>query len=183
MSGRDTVWVSFARALDGLALALHQRNLRIHLAAAVGVVSAGLFLNLSPWQWLAVFSAVFLVMVAEIFNSSIEAVVDLVTRERRPLAGAAKDMAAGAVLLASFYALVVAGAVFVPAAAGAAAMAVAQGGLAAGFGGVRLVFLALFLLSAVAVFFLLFQRGPLGRGKRVTPENWSGHGQDSPHKG
>lgn len=159
--------------MDGLALAFRQRNLRIHLVAAVGVVAAGFFLGLEQWRWAAVFSAIFLVMMAETFNSAVEAAVDLATQQIHPLARAAKDMAAGAVLLSALYAITVAGVVFVPAAV--RALGPAAGALLVG----RWPFAVLFLFSSAAVLTLFFQRAPTGRGSDALLENYRSEGKDT----
>lgn len=91
-----------------------QLNARIHLAATIFVVGAGFFFGLSSGEWLAITAAIGLVWVAEGLNTAIEAVVDLVTPEFHPLAGRAKDIAAGAVLLAALTAAIIGTLVFYP---------------------------------------------------------------------
>jgi diacylglycerol kinase (ATP) len=91
---------SFAVAWDGvLETALRQRNMRVHLVAGllVCLVASGIALGV-PEQ-LALLLCVFLLLSAEVANSSLEALVDLVTRERHDLARVAKDAGAGAVLV------------------------------------------------------------------------------------
>jgi undecaprenol kinase len=91
-----------------------QRNMKVHLAAAVAVVVAGLVLGISAVDWACLAAAIGLVLTAETLNTVIETLVDLVTAEYHPLAKAAKDMAAGAVLIASVAAVGVGVAVFLP---------------------------------------------------------------------
>jgi diacylglycerol kinase len=91
-----------------------QRNMRVHLAAALAVVVAGLVVGVSATDWACLAVAIGLVLTAEAVNTVIETVVDLITTEYHPLAKAAKDAAAGAVLLASAAAVGVAVAVFLP---------------------------------------------------------------------
>jgi diacylglycerol kinase len=91
-----------------------QRNMRVHLAAALAVVVAGLIVGVSATDWACLAVAIGLVLTAEAVNTVIETVVDLITTEYHPLAKAAKDAAAGAVLLASAAAVGVAVAVFLP---------------------------------------------------------------------
>lgn len=108
-------WRSFSFAAQGVWHAVRtQRNMRVHLAAAVAAVAAGLALRISAADWAAVAVVIGLVLTAEILNTAIEALADLATGEYHPLARAAKDMAAGAVLVASVAAVGVAVAVFVP---------------------------------------------------------------------
>lgn len=91
-----------------------QRNMRVHLVAAAAAVTAGLVLRIGAVQWACVALAIGMVLAAEIFNTVVEAVIDLQTPQYHPLARVAKDAAAGAVLITSVAAVGVAVAVFVP---------------------------------------------------------------------
>jgi len=100
---------SFNYAIAGIVHALKtQRNMRIHFTAAFLVLGLGLFFRLSPRDLLILFFAITLVIVAEMFNTAIEAVVDLYTKEFHPLARIAKNVAAGAVLMAAINSVIVA---------------------------------------------------------------------------
>ena len=91
---------SFRWALSGIWQATRsQRNMKIHWLAAVLAVGAGAWLGLGPGEWAAVILACAAVLGAECMNTAVEAVVDLASPERHPLAKRAKDCAAGAVLL------------------------------------------------------------------------------------
>jgi diacylglycerol kinase (ATP) len=104
--GRHGVAKSFRFAAEGLALALRtQRNLRIHFAAAGAVLLASAALAVSALEALLLLTAVVIVPLAELFNTAIEAAVDLATTRFHPLARTAKDVAAAAVLVASVYAV------------------------------------------------------------------------------
>lgn len=104
--GRHGVAASFRFAFRGLIFALRtQRNLRLHAGAAALAVAAGAILDVSRLELLFLGSAIAAVSIAELFNTSIEAAVDLATRSFHPLARIAKDAAAAAVLVASFYAV------------------------------------------------------------------------------
>lgn len=106
---------SFRWAVCGLVDAWQkERNMKIHSVATFLVLVLGLWLHLERLEWLFILSAVFLVVTMEMLNTSLERVVDLFTREYHPLAGAAKNAAAGAALLASLYALLVAGFILLP---------------------------------------------------------------------
>lgn len=95
----------------------NERNMRIHACAAVAAVAVGAYARLERDEWLWVALSIALVMSAECVNTGMERVVDLVVGTRRePLAKAAKDTAAGAVLVMAAFALVVACLVLVPAA-------------------------------------------------------------------
>lgn len=88
--------------------------MRIHLAAAVVTVGAGLFFSISSGEWLAVLGCMVLVMASELFNTAIEKVCDLISREQDERIGYIKDICSAAVLLACLFALAVAAVVFVP---------------------------------------------------------------------
>jgi undecaprenol kinase len=91
-----------------------QRNMRVHLLAALAAIAAGLALHIDATDWACILTVIGLVLTAETLNTVVEAVVDLCTDEFHPLAKAAKDMAAGAVLISSAAAVGVGIAVFLP---------------------------------------------------------------------
>ncbi len=104
---------SFNYAIDGLIYVLRtQRNMRIHFVAAAIVLGLALLFRLPAWAFVALIFASSLVIVTELINTAIEATIDLVTTTYDPIAQIAKDVAAGAVLLASINALLVAYFVF-----------------------------------------------------------------------
>ncbi len=108
-------WSSFRVAFAGIAFLLRtQVHVRWHLAATLLVITAGVIVGVSRGEWLALISAMALVWVAECLNTSIEQTCDAITREQRPQIRHAKDVAAGAVLLASIFAVVIGLLVFVP---------------------------------------------------------------------
>ena len=102
------VAASFRAAWNGVVeTALHQRNMRIHVVAGVLVGILGSSIAFGVVERLALLLSVFLVLSAEVANTALEALVDLVTRERRELARAAKDAGAGAVLVLAAASVVV----------------------------------------------------------------------------
>lgn len=104
--------IGFRHALRGARWALRtQVNVRIHAAAAVAALAAAAWLRAPAAPVLA---AIGLVLVAELMNTAIEELVNLVSPERHPLAGRAKDLAAGGVLLAAATAVAVGLAVLGP---------------------------------------------------------------------
>ncbi len=106
---------AFRDAGRGVAFLIRgEAHARIHLLATLIVLGLGLWLGLPLTDWLALILAVGLVWVAEAVNSAIEATVDLVSPDWHPLAGKAKDIAAGAVLLAALCAASVGVLVFGP---------------------------------------------------------------------
>jgi diacylglycerol kinase len=99
---------SFRYASSGLWHALKtQRNVLIHVSIAITVVIAGMALDLNTGEWAIIALTMGFVFTAELFNTVIEAVIDLVTEEYHPLAKKAKDVAAGAVLAAAITAVAV----------------------------------------------------------------------------
>lgn len=107
-SRRSIIW-SFNYAIEGIVYALRtQRNMRVHMALAVLVAIGSLVVGVSRIQLVAVVFAVSLVFVAELINTAVEAAVDVATDGYDPLAKVAKDVAAGAVLIAAINALIVA---------------------------------------------------------------------------
>lgn len=106
---------SFGYALKGIAtLVRTQPHAQLHLLASVLVVGLGFYFGVERGEWLALLLAMGLVWVAEALNTALEFLTDRVSTEHHPLSGAAKDVAAGAVLLAALVAAVVGGVVFWP---------------------------------------------------------------------
>jgi len=94
-------------AIEGILWAAKtQRHMLFHLVSAILVLVLALFLRLTLHEFALLALAITLVLFAELVNTAIEVVVDLVSPEFHPLAQRAKDVAAGAVLLASVGALV-----------------------------------------------------------------------------
>jgi len=104
---------SFYYAFRGImSVIASERNMRIHLLAAVSVISLGFYFHISTTEWCLAVICIGMVMAAEVFNSAIESLTDLVKPEHHPMAGKIKDAAAGAVLLVSIAAGVVGMAIF-----------------------------------------------------------------------
>lgn len=99
---------SFRFAFSGLWHVLRtQPNIYIHLGIAGAVILLGLWLRLSFEQWAIVALTIGFVLVNELINTAVEAMVDLVSPEYHPLAKIVKDVMAGAVLLAAMTSVVV----------------------------------------------------------------------------
>lgn len=106
---------SFNDAASGLVRAARtQRNVRVHLVAAVAAVALALYLRLGRAEVVLVALAIGLVLVAELLNSAVEGIVDLVVEHEHPAAKAAKDVAAGAVLVAAAVAVACAWLILAP---------------------------------------------------------------------
>lgn len=97
-----TLLESFNFAFEGIIHVMrNERNLRIHFALALGVIIAAVAFDVTRIELVALLLAISFVLIAEMLNSALEAVVDLVTPSVEPFAKIAKDVAAGAVLIAT----------------------------------------------------------------------------------
>ncbi len=106
---------SFLCAFTGIAhLFKTQTHARWHVIASVLVLFAGYYGNLQRFEWLALLLAMALVWTTEACNTAIELACDAITCEQNPLVGRAKDVVAGAVLLAAIFATLIAVLVFAP---------------------------------------------------------------------
>lgn len=106
---------SFGYAWKGIRSCVgKEQNLSFHLIATAAVVTAGSVVGITRAEWTAVVLCIGMVVAAELFNTAIERLVDLVSPERHPLAGQVKDIAAGAVLVCAAAAAIVGLIIFVP---------------------------------------------------------------------
>lgn len=106
---------SFRFALNGILIAFReQQNLKVQLVVVVLVVILGFYLDITRLEWVSILLSIGLVISAETVNTAIENAVDLITSEKRPLAGKIKDIAAGAVLIAAIIAFAIGCIIFVP---------------------------------------------------------------------
>ena len=111
---RQPLLESFSHAFDGIMTGVEERNMKIHFGFTILVVLFGLLLKISATEWCLCFVLFGLILGLELVNTAIEAVVDLVTEEYRPLAKRAKDAAAGAVLIAAIMAAITGLIIFIP---------------------------------------------------------------------
>ena len=99
---------SFRFAFHGIYLVVRfENNTRVHVLATLAVMALGFFLELSLIEWAIILTQVGLVWTAEVFNTALEKLVDLVSPEYNPKAGVIKDVAAGAVLVTSLIAAII----------------------------------------------------------------------------
>jgi len=106
---------SFKYALNGIFTALTIcRNLKIHYFFAVIAIVAGFYFNIDRLEFAMVLLTITLVVTLEMINTAIERVVDLLTEKYHILALIAKDISAGAVLIASIIAFIVGALIFGP---------------------------------------------------------------------
>jgi diacylglycerol kinase (ATP) len=109
-----SVLQSFNFAFEGIIHVLRtQRNMRIHFMIAAGVLIAALIVGVSRLELVVLLMAISFVLIAEMINSALEAGIDVATTSFDPLAKLAKDIAAGAVLIATINAVAVGYLVFV----------------------------------------------------------------------
>ena len=107
--------ISFKNAFAGLFWALtSQPNFRIHLTLAAAAVILGLYLGISRIEMALIVFAISLGLTAEMINTSLEAMCDLITHEWRTEAKIAKDVSAGMMLIAAIATVTVAFFVFWP---------------------------------------------------------------------
>jgi diacylglycerol kinase (ATP) len=99
---------SFNFAIEGLVHVLRtQRNMRVHFAVAVVVIILAVLVGVSRIELIALLISIAFVLVAEMVNTAIEGAIDAATTSFDPMAKLAKDIAAGAVLIASLNAVAV----------------------------------------------------------------------------
>lgn len=107
---------AFHHALDGIVEVLRrERNMRFHMIMAIFVLAIGIYFGLGRSDWIWITIAFFIVIMSEFVNTMVEAIVDLaVGHHFHPLAKVAKDVAAGAVLVAATTAVVIGLLIFQP---------------------------------------------------------------------
>ena len=102
MRRRPSVLESFNYAFEGIIHVLRtQRNMRIHFAIAFAVLVAGFATGVSRFELMALILAIAFVLIAEMVNTAVEHTIDVATTSFDPMAKLAKDIVAGAVLIAS----------------------------------------------------------------------------------
>ena len=106
---------SFKYAFDGIGrFWKEEKNTRIHMFFTIAVLLAAFLLKVNPAEFCILILTIGSVWCAEAMNSAVERVVDLVTLEKRPLAKAAKDIAAGAVLILAICSVFIGCIIFLP---------------------------------------------------------------------
>ena len=105
---------SFRYAFAGIIASLKEQNMRVHLLALVIVICAGVLTGLSTIEWCVIVIVCALVVGAEMVNTAIEHVVNLASPGIHPLAKAAKDIAAGAVLVFAVASVIIGVLIFIP---------------------------------------------------------------------
>ena len=106
---KNPLWRSFGYAFSGIWTGIRkERNMKVL------VLIAGIVAKLTVVEWCICMIMCALVLSLELVNTAVEAVVDLATEEKKPLAKIAKDTAAGAVLIAAIASVIVGVLIFVP---------------------------------------------------------------------
>ncbi len=106
--GAPSIFDSFNFAFEGIIHVLRtQRNMRIHFAVAVAVLVAAVAMGVSRLELIALLLSIAFVLIAEMINTAIEGAVDVSTTSFDPNAKLAKDIAAGAVLIATVTAVAI----------------------------------------------------------------------------
>lgn len=105
----------FKYAWEGLKYAFStQINFKFHSAAALVILPLGWILNLNLNEWLWISAAIILVLVAELFNTALEVLVDLVSPDYNVKAGIIKDLSSAAVLLTALLSAIIGFSIFLP---------------------------------------------------------------------
>ena len=105
----------FYYAIKGWGHALKtELNLKFDVLVAILTIVLGIVFKISINEWIIRITLIGLVLSAELMNTAIETVVDMFTREKNELAGKAKDISAGAVLILALVSAIVGGMIFIP---------------------------------------------------------------------
>jgi len=106
---------SYVYAVRGILIAFkYESNFVVHFIAAVAVLTVNVLLNIDRTAWLITLILIGLAWTAEIFNTAIEKLADRVNLEHDPLIGDVKDLASGAVLTISCFAVICAVIIYLP---------------------------------------------------------------------
>jgi diacylglycerol kinase len=106
---------SFKYAIEGIVSSFRtERNMKIHVLATIIVIILGLMLKINTIEWCFCVISIVLVISAELFNTAIETIVDMISIEKNEKAKLAKDISAGAVLILAIGASIVGLVIFIP---------------------------------------------------------------------
>jgi len=115
VSKKRTTANSFKYAFNGIKTALkNEPNFRIHAIASIVIVILGFYFQITKNDWLILTLTISSVIILELINTSIEAIVDLISPKIHPLAKIAKDVSAAAVLISSLAAIIIGAIIFLP---------------------------------------------------------------------
>lgn len=106
---------SFKYAIEGIWTSFKtERNMKIHIFIMILVIIAGIILKINKSEWIICIILFAIVIGSELFNTSIETIVDMVMPEKNEKAKIAKDVSAGAVLVVAIGAVIIGLVIFVP---------------------------------------------------------------------
>ena len=106
---------SFKYAIEGIGTSFKtERNMKIHIFIMILVIIAGIILKINKSEWIICIILFAIVIGSELFNTSIETIVDMVMPEKNEKAKIAKDVSAGAVLVVAIGAAIIGLVIFVP---------------------------------------------------------------------
>lgn len=106
---------SFKYAIEGICTSFKtERNMKIHIFIMILVIIAGIILKINKSEWIICITLFAIVIAGELFNTSIETIVDMVMPEKNEKAKIAKDVSAGAVLVVAIGAAIIGLVIFVP---------------------------------------------------------------------
>ena len=106
--GSRKFYESLKLAVEGIGYCIKtQRNMRIHIVFAIIALVAGILLRIDRLEFIMVVMSISIVFICEIINTAVERAVDTATMEYHPIAKIAKDVAAGAVLVAAISSVIV----------------------------------------------------------------------------
>lgn len=112
---QQPLYKAFIHAFNGLLFFFrNDRNGRIHLLAAMIVVMMAAFLHLAAMEWAVILVCIAWVMALEMLNHALEKLCDAVHPETHPFIKAAKDVAAGAVLVSAIISMIIGLIIFLP---------------------------------------------------------------------
>jgi diacylglycerol kinase (ATP) len=104
---------SFTYAFEGLVCLLRsEKNMWIHLAATIIVILAGIYKHITSSDWCFIIIAIGLVWISEAFNTAMERLCNVVTKDLHPIIKQVKDISAAAVLIAAIIAILIGSFVF-----------------------------------------------------------------------
>lgn len=99
---------SFNNAINGIIHAIKtERNMKIHVAIGMALIVMSLFFDLTKTEFMIICLTIAIVIICELFNTAIEVIVDMLAADFHPKAKIIKDVAAGAVLVASFFSVII----------------------------------------------------------------------------
>ena len=106
---------SFKYAITGIFTAFKtEQNMKIHLLITILVIIFAIVFKITKLEWTLCIIAIAIVFMAELFNTAIETIVDMITQEKNEKAKIAKDVSAGAVLISAIGAAIVGNIIFLP---------------------------------------------------------------------